>query len=60
MYEYADAGGCEREYFPEARQLECFDLFLTMVVFEVCGEFYDDDFKEQLAEAVAKLREGVR
>jgi hypothetical protein len=53
MYEYADHGDGERYYFPEARQLECFDLFYTMAIFEIAGMLLSD-FEEGLLEAVAE------
>lgn len=53
-YEYADSRTGEREYYSEARQGECFDLFLEMVTFEVVKEFYKY-FREELEEKVAEL-----
>jgi hypothetical protein len=59
LYEYSDEGGTGRYYFLESRQLECFDLFVEMAVFEVTGEFYKY-LAEELAERVAELRNGER
>jgi hypothetical protein len=54
LYEYADHGHGERYYFPEARQIECFDLFYTMAVTEIVGMPLSD-FEEELALSVVEI-----